>query len=234
MDLNGKTVVVTGTFSSPRAEVEASLTALGAKVSGSISGKTDVLFVGADAGSKLAKAQKLGVKVLTEADLTALLASAPKAAPSKALAADDAAPKKKAAKKEAAAPADVKTVPSLAGKTVVVTGKFVKLSRKDIEGILTASGCTVGGSVTKKTQLLVVGTDAGSKLADATALGVQVMTEDDFMALLGEKTDAAPTFTGPLGDWVTRFKKVCDELMKHPDVIVLNRHVNPQIGRAHV
>ena len=59
MDLTGKTVVLTGTFPIPRAEAEAALTALGAKISGSLSKKTDILFAGTDAGSKLNKAQAL-------------------------------------------------------------------------------------------------------------------------------------------------------------------------------
>jgi BRCT domain type II-containing protein len=233
MDLTGKTVVVTGTFSKPRGEIEAKLAALGAKVTGSVSKNTNYLFAGADAGSKLAKAGQLGVKVLTEDDLNKLgPAEAEAEAEAEAAAAAPAsAPVAKKAKAAAPPPASAaKTVPSMAGKVVVVTGKFVKLSRKDIEGILTASGATVGGSVTKKTDLVIVGTDAGSKLAAATALGLKILSEDDFMALLGEKLEAAPTLEGPLGDYVARFNKICDELMKHPDVIVLNRHVNKGVS----
>lgn len=226
MNLTGKTVVVTGTFSKPRSEIEARITALGAKVTGSVSKNTDFLFAGADAGSKLAKANQLGVVVLTEAYLDEISQGAPVAA------AAPAPTPKKAAKSAPASAA--KTVPSVAGKVVVVTGKFVKLSRKDIEGILTASGATVGGSVTKKTDLVIVGADAGSKLAAATALGLKILSEDDFMALLGEKLEAAPTLEGPLGDYLARFNKVCDELMKHPDVMVLNRHVNAGVTDADI
>ena len=70
----GKTVVVTGTLSVERKEFQALLEAAGAKASGSVSAKTDYLVAGESAGSKLAKAQSLGVAVLTEDQARALLA----------------------------------------------------------------------------------------------------------------------------------------------------------------
>ncbi|MBF0256627.1 MAG: NAD-dependent DNA ligase LigA [Gammaproteobacteria bacterium] len=70
--LAGKILVITGTLSRPRDEIKAELLALGAKVAGSVSKKTDYLLAGADAGSKLAKAESLGVKVIDEAELEAL------------------------------------------------------------------------------------------------------------------------------------------------------------------
>jgi DNA ligase (NAD+) len=72
LPLAGRTVVITGALSRPREAVKAQLEALGAKVTGSVSGKTDYLLAGADAGSKLAKAESLGVTVLDEAALGAL------------------------------------------------------------------------------------------------------------------------------------------------------------------
>ncbi len=75
--LAGQTVVLTGTLSSmPRAEAEARLKALGARVSSAVSASTTMLIAGERAGSKLAAAERLGVPVLNEADLTSLLASA--------------------------------------------------------------------------------------------------------------------------------------------------------------
>ncbi len=71
--LNGKTFVITGTLSRPRDEIKADLLALGAKVTDSVSAKTNGLIVGEDAGSKLTKAQKLGVPILDEAALKKLL-----------------------------------------------------------------------------------------------------------------------------------------------------------------
>jgi len=72
--LAGKSIVITGTLSKGRKEVQADLEATGAKASSSISAKTDYLVVGENAGSKLAKAESLGVKVITEAEAYAMLA----------------------------------------------------------------------------------------------------------------------------------------------------------------
>lgn len=69
-----KTFVLTGTLSRPRPEIAALIIAAGGKVSGSISAKTDYLVAGEDAGSKLKKAEQLGVTVLDEAGLKRLLA----------------------------------------------------------------------------------------------------------------------------------------------------------------
>jgi len=70
----GKTFVLTGTLSRPRPEIAALITAAGGKVTGSVSAKTDFLVAGADAGSKLQKAESLGVAVLDEDALARLLA----------------------------------------------------------------------------------------------------------------------------------------------------------------
>ncbi len=72
--LTGRTFVITGTLTEPRDRIQARLEALGAKVSGSVSKKTHAVIAGAEAGSKLAKAEELGVPVLDEAGLQALLA----------------------------------------------------------------------------------------------------------------------------------------------------------------
>ncbi len=72
--LEGKTIVLTGSLSRPRGEIKAELQAFGAKVTGSVSKKTDYLVAGAEAGSKLSKAEKLGVQVLDETELEKLLA----------------------------------------------------------------------------------------------------------------------------------------------------------------
>ena len=69
--LAGQTWVLTGTMVMPRHEAKALLESLGAKVAGSVSKKTDCVVAGAEAGSKLAKAEQLGVKVMNEADFLA-------------------------------------------------------------------------------------------------------------------------------------------------------------------
>lgn len=71
--LEGKTIVLTGSLSRPRGEIKAELQVLGAKVTGSVSKKTDYLVAGTEAGSKLAKAEKLGVRILDETELEKLL-----------------------------------------------------------------------------------------------------------------------------------------------------------------
>ena len=73
-DLSGETVVLTGTLSKlTRNDAKARLQALGAKVTGSVSSKTSFVVAGDAAGSKLTKAQELGVRVLTEQELIDLL-----------------------------------------------------------------------------------------------------------------------------------------------------------------
>lgn len=69
----GKTVVLTGTLSMPRGDAKKLLVAAGAKVTGSVSKKTDFVVAGDSAGSKLTKAQDLGLRVLSEAEMVALL-----------------------------------------------------------------------------------------------------------------------------------------------------------------
>jgi DNA ligase (NAD+) len=72
--LAGLTFVITGTLSRPREEISKQLEGMGARVTGSVTKKTSYLIAGAEAGSKLEKAQELNVSVLDEAGLTAFLA----------------------------------------------------------------------------------------------------------------------------------------------------------------
>lgn len=73
-----------------------------------------------------------------------------------------------------------------AGKTVVITGTLNTMTRDQAQEKLRAAGANVTGSVSKKTDYLIVGADAGSKLEKARALGVHTLTEDEFLRMLKE------------------------------------------------
>ncbi|MDE1475065.1 NAD-dependent DNA ligase LigA [Xenorhabdus bovienii] len=73
-----------------------------------------------------------------------------------------------------------------AGKIVVLTGSLSRLSRDEAKDKLTALGAKVTGSVSKKTDLVIAGEAAGSKLAKATELGIKVIDEEEMLRLLGE------------------------------------------------
>jgi DNA ligase (NAD+) len=72
----------------------------------------------------------------------------------------------------------------LAGKTFVLTGTFPTLKREDAKALLEAAGAKVAGSVSKKTDYVVAGAEAGSKLDKANELGVAVLDEAGMLALL--------------------------------------------------
>jgi DNA ligase (NAD+) len=70
------------------------------------------------------------------------------------------------------------------GKSLVVTGTLTKYKRNEIEELITQHGGRASSSVSSKTDYLVAGAEAGSKLEKATKLGVKVITEDEFEQLL--------------------------------------------------
>ena len=78
---------------------------------------------------------------------------------------------------------------SLLDKTFVITGSFDAISRNDIKAALQALGAKVAGSVSKKTNTLVAGSAAGSKLTKATELGIEILDEAAILTLLGKTTD---------------------------------------------
>jgi DNA ligase (NAD+) len=73
---------------------------------------------------------------------------------------------------------------ALSGKTIVLTGTLVTMSRSEAKEKLLALGAKVAGSVSKKTDFVVAGSDAGSKLSKAESLGISVVGEDTLTAWL--------------------------------------------------
>jgi DNA ligase (NAD+) len=76
---------------------------------------------------------------------------------------------------------------AVAGKTVVFTGTLVRIGRKEAKAQAEALGAKVASSVSKKTDYVIAGEDAGSKLKDATALGVTVLSEEEWLTMIGKQ-----------------------------------------------
>ena len=72
-----------------------------------------------------------------------------------------------------------------AGKTFVLTGTLPTLTREEATAKIEASGGKVTGSVSKKTDFVLAGTEAGSKLAKAQELGVKIIDEKEFSKMCG-------------------------------------------------
>ncbi|MFM9115543.1 MAG: helix-hairpin-helix domain-containing protein, partial [Planctomycetota bacterium] len=80
------------------------------------------------------------------------------------------------------------TAGPLHGKTVVVTGTLNRYTRDEIQALIQQHGGRAAASVSKSTAYLVAGAEAGSKLTKAQALGIPILTEEEFERLLDEST----------------------------------------------
>lgn len=80
----------------------------------------------------------------------------------------------------------------LAGKTLVVTGTLTRFTRDEIQELIQQHGGRASSSVSKKTDYVVAGTDAGSKLTKARELGVPVVDEEGFLKLIQDSNDELP------------------------------------------
>ena len=75
----------------------------------------------------------------------------------------------------------------LLNKTIVITGTLEEFKRDELKNMLLNKGAKVSGSVSSKTNYLIVGSNAGSKLAKANKLGVEIINEDQISDFLNEK-----------------------------------------------
>jgi len=82
--------------------------------------------------------------------------------------------------------------PRIAGRTFVFTGTLQRLTRERAEALVRAHGGKTASSVSKKTNYVVAGAEAGSKLAKARDLGVPVLTEDEFFSMIGGDESRGP------------------------------------------
>ena len=87
-----------------------------------------------------------------------------------------------------------------AGKTVVVTGRLDSMSRPEAQSKIKSLGGKATGNVSRKTDYVVAGADAGAKHATAVRLGVQVLDEEQFLRVLSGETPISAVTSDDQGD----------------------------------
>lgn len=188
--LDGQTIVLTGTLTEmKRDEAKAALEALGAKVTGSVSKNTTILVAGEKAGSKLTKAEELGIEIWDEAKMIAVLNGEEPIDDGKDEAEEEPepAPEPEEEPKQASGTSE----DNISGRTFVITGTLSDIGRDEAKDKLVAMGAKVTGSVSKNTDVLVAGEKAGSKLTKAQDLGIEVWDEARLMRETGGLEDQA-------------------------------------------
>jgi len=179
MDVQGKKVVITGKFKElSRDEIALALEARGAKVTGSVSSKTDILIAGERAGSKLKKAEEHGVLVVSEAELKTALEQE---------ATVEVKPK---AKKKGKIPPQYedKSYPWMDGKKFLLTGTMDHFKRAELKALLEAHGGKVVSGASSA-DVVICGDKWGQKLRPAIAAGARVWSEGLFLLHLKGQDD---------------------------------------------
>ncbi len=233
MSVQGKKVVLTGTFTSmKRAEASAKLAALGAVVAKGISKNVDLLIAGEKAGTKMAKAQSLGIEIRDEAWLMALLGG--EAVANEGLA----APEKAVAPKTNDAPVSSESEPpkpeapkvpvvedparSIAGKNVALVGTFRSMKASEAKTKLKALGAKVSTKASAKTDVMVLGAVSFcDEVFAAEQMGITIRGEAWLEDVLSTGAmPVLPKIEGPLADAIARVDALAQKMQRDPRVHV--------------
>ena len=182
----GKACVLTGTLSAmTRDEARAAIQVLGGRVVGSVSRKTDYVVVGDNPGSKLEKARGLGIEILDETGFQRLLAGGGVEGRDSTTTGEGPAPRRDpAVGDEMRTSNQAPPAPApLAGRMFALAGRL-RAKQADVRARIESLGGKVAGSVGKATDYLVAGVRPGVKRDEADRLGVRVLAETEFEALL--------------------------------------------------